>query len=656
MHRLRDLDRGQRIACLVLVLLVLVPFGASVARAYDRAWIPSGDNALIGLRSYDVFTEHRPLVGQPSTSHLYGPETGSLHPGPIEFYWLAVPLRALGPAVGMIVASGLANLAGVLVAAWVIFRRAGPWVGLGSLALLGGVLWSEGTMLLTDPISSNAGGLPLLALAALCWAVVDGDHRLLPLAALFGSWVAQQHLAIVAPAAALVAFALVGAGVTLVARRRAGTATEPVWPWLAGAAVVGAICWAPVAYQQLTGDPGNITAVLDYARSSDTIPLGRRSGVRQAIRALGVPPVLVRSDLTGLDFHEAPLGVVETLVAAASYLVLAGTAIVAWRRRRTLALLAATALVLAAGGVYNGSTIPQGIEAYRINFYRWTFVVAWLAWLAFGWLMVLAVGALADRRGRPVPPDAHRIAVVLAAVVLVLPAVATVATSGVNDRHRDQEGFRVMRSIGDVAMHEAGGSGRITLVLDGSSARSSSGPALALRLTTAGHEVVLPNEAGRFYGDQRILRPGGDPGDLVLALVTGRGQVPSGPGRVIARVDLNAPLRATLAPLIAQYRGVEAVPGPRAVELLHDTYRSPEAEAFAAGALARIGSDPYSVLTDPGLAGVIASGYFVSPVADPRALAALARLPRARSVNDDDVFELRVLMPDDVPFEMFPTG
>ena len=204
MHRLRDLSRRQALAGVAMVLLVAAPFVASIVRARSVHWLPSGDDALIGLRSWDVFSSHRPLIGQGSTTHLYGHDGGTSHPGPIQFYVLAVPVRVLGPAAGMILTSAAVNLAAVLVASWVVFRRAGGAVAAWAVVLLSLVLWSEGTAILTDPISSNAGGIPLLALATLAWAVVDGDIRLLPLGAVVGSWVAQQHLAIVVPSAALV--------------------------------------------------------------------------------------------------------------------------------------------------------------------------------------------------------------------------------------------------------------------------------------------------------------------------------------------------------------------------------------------------------------------------------------------------------------------
>ena len=70
MHRLRDLSRRQALVAAALVLLVLAPFVVSLLRARSVHWIPSGDDALIGLRSWDVFSSHRPLIGQGSTTHL----------------------------------------------------------------------------------------------------------------------------------------------------------------------------------------------------------------------------------------------------------------------------------------------------------------------------------------------------------------------------------------------------------------------------------------------------------------------------------------------------------------------------------------------------------------------------------------------------------
>lgn len=636
-----------------MVLLILVPFGASAVRAKHVHWLPSGDDALIGLRATDVFSSERPLIGQGSTTHLYGHEGGTSHPGPIEFYWLAVPMKVLGPAAGMILGILVVNLAAVLVAAWVVLRRAGPRVAGWAMVLLSLLLWSEGTAILSDPISSNAGGIPLLALAAIAWAVVDRDIRLLPLGAVFGSWVAQQHLAIAVPSGALVLYAVVGVVVTAVVRRRlpAEERDPPrLWPWVCGALGISLVLWSPVLWQQATGSPGNFTAVLEYARTSDSPSLGWMPALRQALRANGFPPLLLRSDLTGRSFFVGPLGALEVLAGVASYLFLVATVVVMWARRRTLALLALTALVLAAAGTYNGSTVPNSIEAFRINFYRWAFVVAWLTWIVIGWVAAIAVRLALARRGQRVPAAAWRFAPALAVVVMLIPAIGTVATAGYNDERRDQSGFVAMRTMSDAALAAAdeAGAERVTLVLRGKAAVLSTGQAVALQLEAAGYDVVLPEQEARFWGEQRMLDQDGDPGDLVLLLATGRGVAPDGvPGRTIARLDMNERLRGLLAPLVEQARSAELVPSDRADALL-DAQFEPTNRVYAKGVLDNMAFAPEAVLTDDVLLGLVADGYFESPVFDPEQVAALQAALPASTVNDDDVLELRVLTPEEL--------
>jgi hypothetical protein len=643
-HRLRDLSRRQALVAAAMVALVLVPFVASAARAVHVHWLPSGDDALIGLRAHDVFTADRPLVGQPSTSHLYGPEAGTAHPGPIEFYWLAVPLRLLGPAVGMIVGSLAFNLAAVLVAPWVVLRRAGPRVAAWSLVLLAGVLWSEGTAVLSDPISSNAGGMALLALGALAWAIADGDVRLLPLGAVFASWVLQQHLAIAVPAGGLVAFAVIALVARWVARRRHGTA-GPSWRgWVLGAVGVVLVLWAPVLWQQLTGDDGNLSAIVHYARTSDTVPLGWLPAVRQAIRAVGLPPLLLRSDLRGDAFFNGPLSILEVVVAVASYASLVAIAVVAWGRRRSLSILAVTALVLAAAGTYNGSKVPDSVEAFRVNFYRWAFVVAWLTWIALGWAGALALRSILARRGRPVPAVLPRLAPALAVVLMLVPAVGAAATAGFDDERRDQQGFEAMREMADAAVVEARRSGadHVTLVLRGRSAVLAAGSALTLQLEADGHPTTVPEQRIAGWGRHRVLEPGDEPGDLVMVLVSGRGDVPDGPGRTIARIDMNEDLRPLVAPLEEVARSERPVPSDRAESLLAERYE-PEVRDYVRGVMAAIDTEPSAVLTDQAFLGLVADGYYASPTFDPDQVAELQSALPADIVNGDDVFELRVL-------------
>jgi hypothetical protein len=650
-YRLRDLTTRQATYAALMVVLLAVPVVDSVGRAVEMGWIPAGDDALIGLRALDVGTDDATLVGQPSTSHLYGPDEGTSHPGPIEFVWLAAPMRVLGATTGMLVAIAAMNLATVLIAVWVVLRRAGPAVAAWSAVLAGAALWAGGSALLSDPISSSAGAIGLFALAALGWAIADGDVRLLPLGAGVTAWVAQQHLSIVMPAAALVAYALSGLSLHALgrrrARRRSGDSDEdpnpapPWWPWVLGAAGLSALLWSPVVIDQVTGDPGNLTALVRYTGSTETETIGFISGVRQAARALGVPPVLVREDLVGRDFFAGPLRPVEVVVALALLGALVAIALAAWRRRRSLSTLAGAALVLGAAGVWNGSQIPRSVEAFRISFYRWTYVVAWLGWIAVGWATGLALRRLLAQRDVEVPQRVGRLAPVAAAVALLVPTVLGVTTTGDNDQRRDQDGFSALATIGDVAAAEADGAAGVTLVLRGRSAVLSSGAALGLRLAAAGHDISVAEQDSRFWGEHRILQDD-QPGSVILLLATGRGSVPPGPGRVVASVDLNEDLRDDLAPLVAAAEGAEVVPSDRADEILARTFEPPQ-HATIRAFMDTIDTAPEWILTDERLVSMVRAGYYDSPSFDSQHLEALAAQLPAATVNDDDVFELRVL-------------
>ncbi|WP_421120728.1 hypothetical protein ACE2AJ_05330 [Aquihabitans daechungensis] len=366
--------------------------------------------------------------------------------------------------------------------------------------------------------------------------------------------------------------------------------------------------------------------------------------LRQAIRAVGFPPLLLRSDLRGDTFFNGPLSALEVITAIVSYAALVATVVVMWRRRRTLSLLALTALVLAAAGTYNGSAVPDSVEAFRVNFYRWAFVVAWLTWVALGWSGALLVRALLARRDRTMPSVLPRLAPALAVALMAIPAIGAVATAGFDDERRDQAGFEAMRTMGDAAVAEADrtGADRVTLVLRGRSAVLAAGSAAALQLEAAGHPTVLPEQRVPAWGAKRVLDPGDDPGDLVMVLVSGRGDVPDGPGRTIARVDMNEDLRPLVEPLAEAARSETVTPSGDAESLLAARY-PPEVRDYVRTVMDAIATEPEAVLTDEAFLGLLADGYYASPVFDPDQVADLQAALPAAVVNEDDVFELRVL-------------
>ena len=379
--RLRDLSSRGRGLALLLAALLAVPFVVGLVRLETNDWMLTGDDALLGVRSLDVFGSDPPLVGQPSTSETAGGEVRTYHPGPIEMYGFA-PLVAVLGEWGMVVGAAVANLASILLTAWVVLRRAGPNAALVAVVLLALFERSVGTAVLIDPLSSNMWGIPLVAVLACCWAVADGDVRLLPVTALVASWAAQQHLAAVAPTVVLVAFAL---AVLAVRRLRGGRADGdgPVLPWLAGSAVVGFVCWLPVIIQQLTGNPGNITAVIEYSGVEGRSTSGLGDALNVAANSLWPVPAIFRRGLTGTALLEPPgPGAVVLVVVVMAAVGLAAAPAVPRRVR----LLLGSGLALAAAGLFNASNIPaETAEALRINLHRWiwpasTVLVVGVAW------------------------------------------------------------------------------------------------------------------------------------------------------------------------------------------------------------------------------------------------------------------------------------
>ena len=672
-YRLRDLDRRQRVVAALLALLLVAPFVASAARAVDSDWFPSGDDALIGLRAYDVFSSDAPLTGQPSTSHHYDPKNATAHPGPIEFYAMAIPVRAFGPQLGMLIPITLINASAILLSAWVILRRAGPRVAMWGAVVLSGIAWAQGSFELSDPISSNAGGISLVALAILAWAIVDGDVRLLPVTAFIASWVVQQHLAIVTPAASLALWAGIGVAVMLWrrydsgrARRRTGGAVraevdgdgpgpEPVparsptviasvpdtapIPWIAGAVGVLLLCSLPMLIEQF-GPSGNMASIVSFARESDRATLGYDAGAWQALRAFSIPPMLLRSDYTGYELF-APISLPTAAGGIAVLVALVAVVVVARKRRPALAALATTALVLAAAGLFAGSKIPESIESGRINFYRWTFVVAVCTWIALGWAAALLV-----RRYRPaVPPLLRRAAPVAAVAVMAVAAVAASTGTGPDDQRRDEAGRQPITAMGDEMVRLARGHDRVTVLLSGGTATASIGPAVVLRLVGEGHEVSVPNVEERFWGANREFDADEDPG-LILQLVTRHGPILDGSGRVALRLEFNPELNDMLPNLIEQLTAGEVTVADTSDRTL-DGFTTEE-RMLLQTVVSDMEERPARALMNPTVVKLLQRGLVSEPELDQDELGALLERLPGTQFNGEDTFEVRVITKDEL--------
>lgn len=682
----------------MVVVLLVAPFVVSVVRAHSAGWEPSGDNGIIALQAYDTYSGHPPLVGLPSTAGLYS-QSEPRHPGPIEFYALAMPMKVLGTTAGMVGWTAFANLSSVLVAAWVVFRRAGPGVGLWGAVVLGAIAWAQGPAQLADPVSSNAGGIPMVALAVLAWALASGDRRLLPLFALFSAYVSQQHLGVLGFGVALTLGGLAGlthwGWRTRVRRRRRMVAvataslgpasagpphTEPApgptagtgaggqgtravadreagpngpdglsadggrwWPWLGGALVVALLCWLPVLIDTLVNDPSNLSKLSNFTGTEDRQTVGAGAGLRQAVRAIGLPPLIGRTGLSGNDLVES-VSVLEWVGALIVVIVLVAVVLRCWRSRPALARLSLTALCLAVTGGVIGANVPA-FEADRLNLYRWAFVVSVLAWLAIGWAagLWLVVGRHRYRvRTRWATP---------------WPAVAAIAVISIGAStfsgpvgYRDGELFRIERRLNDRVLEAVEGKENVLVLPFGALASRALAQSLAVDLEAHGHRAILPGYEIASYGSHRSLaevRP-----DAVVVVRSGRGSVDQreDDAEVLFTEDLNPDRRDLYEQLVQQARSASVVVSPGGAEMARTAGLDPE---LTDAAFQFLSVDPDSIFYETRLLDLLAAGYLSSPKLDPGLIAELQANPLDQSW-DNDLIEVVQISPALALF-LYPT-
>jgi hypothetical protein len=526
-HRLRDLDRRRRVlAAVFAVALLLAPALAFAWAAPD--WTPANDPGLMGLRARDVGTERMTLLGQPSTSALYVEADQHVnHPGPLHFYLMAGPVRLFGAALAMLSVSLVIVSSCLVVAAWATFRQLGPTGGVIGAVTLGAITFTTGAAALVNPVSSMIAGYPLLCSMVLLWCLVAGDLRLLPLAVALVSFTAQQHLSVL-PAmavafAAAIACLLVAWGRDGRWRERARRRDLAVWGGWSTA--VGLALWSPVLLEEVIHQPGNLSRMIDFAGSSDRPTMGLASGFRQVAHVLGLPPMLGNTSLRGTWF----ISTVSPRTCASAIAAALVVAALGWHWRRTQPRRSALAVmvgVVAIGGLANGSSVPEGIESWRIAFYHWAFA------LAFFVTVVLALGAIdLARRWRATRASLRRPALAIALMAIVVPSLVNPTVDRPSNTPRaayspvDRGVIDELRA--EVLDHRAEIGDEPLLVVKGGRELDGLNVALALQLDEHGFPVLFPGRDRWYVADERL----GSPTDVdsVLVLVVDDGAAPDAP-------------------------------------------------------------------------------------------------------------------------------
>lgn len=668
--------------------MLLAPVLAFAWAAPD--WVPANDPALMGLQALDVGSSDTPLTGQPSTSAIYVDESRHVdHLGPLHFYLLAGPMRLLGADTGMLAVSLLINGACLLIAAWATFRRLGPMGGMLGAAILSLVTFTVGAAGLVDPVSSEIARYPLLCSAVLIWGLLRGDVRLLPLTTAVVSFTAQQHLSVlpaiaVLSAAGIVGFVYVwGRG----GRWRERTGRRALLVWGGSSVAIAVAMWLPVLLQQLTSRPGNLTMLARLAGDSDRPTLGLMSAVRQLAHVLGLPPLLGRTDLTGVSFLSQPSLV--TWVSAG--VVLGVVAILGSRWMRTspdlFTMVVMVGLLLVAGLV-NGSNVLDSAEAWRMIMYHWAFPLAFFVALSLA--MAVAQGtAPTVRRLASAWPTARRAwvlpaLVVIALLVIVVPGLLNPALERESNRlvaaHSPIERRYVDAVVDELMAHrDRFDEGAILVLSQGAVNFSNLRETATLYLAQEQVDVRLPPGFQGYVPDSRLVEPESAAGGLLLVEDHGAESRDVNVGDLIADVDASGGLDvAAYRALLDQFERAELRLGPAVEDALDDL---PDAwlhavetgdlgtaigaaseetlEALPAGAIEQtqtllrlyaLGNDPSRYLLDRELLGFLDSHPLEQPELDPVLIERVLR-SAPDGLRADRPMRLRVYLldPEEVP-------
>lgn len=623
-HRWRDLDRrDRRWALAFAAALVLAPVAALAVHLPD--WSPQADPALMALRSLDTGTVRTPLLGQPSQSSAYVESVAPVHhPGPLHLYLMALPIRLLGGTLGMLTTSVLVTATCLVTAAWAVFRQLGRTAGVVAALALGAVAFTTGASSLVNPVSSSIAGYPLLLSAVLLWCVATGDVHLMPAAAAATSFTAQQHLSVVPSIAVLTAGAV---ALLAAAWWRAGHWHRPAGRrtlarWCGWSAVVGLVLWSPVLVQQVFGTNGNLGRMLWFARQGDSPSLGYTSGLWQVVHALGLPPLLGRTEVTGYWLISRPSAAAWASAAAVAALVAGLSA--RWRRLHPQrARLGAMVGVTAVAGLVNGSSVPVGIEQGRLSFYHWAFVLAFFVALVVGLGAVELVRRVLDRDRTIAPGRLGRgalVGVALAAVAapsLVNPALDRPTNHpAAANAYIDPSALEV---LADAAAARADDIGEHPVLL----ARDVPpfqmyADSLAFALVERGVDVRFPLGARHFVHHDRLVEHELLDGGLVLVVDDEMpGDDPG--GDLVAAVDLPTDLDLdAYRALVAAVGATDEVVLGTEVEAALDADERTMAETVLVAAL----DDPEAALLRADIVGFLAAHPDLEqPALDPRVVA-----------------------------------
>ena len=276
-------------------------------------------------------------------------------------------------------------------------------------------------------------------------------------------------------------------------------------------------------------------------------------------------------------------------------------------------------------------------------------MVSAFAWFVLAWAAVDRFRVM-DRL-RPTSKSSSaavspsRLAVGFGAVALLVVTVGAVGASWPRT-WRDQDVFEEEAEIASVVLDAVGAGDDVLLVAVGRAAEFAVAPALAVDLVEADHRIGVPPSQETGYGEHLVAAGDFDSG---VVLVSGTGRLAEWPGRLLARIDLNAASAEARAVLAEQIREGDPVVSERATDVLADLLgdASGAAAEMTATFFAGVADHPEDLLRHHLGGRALEAGYFSGLDLDPDALATLVDNPPV-TVWNDDVIEVWLLGPDEI--------
>jgi hypothetical protein len=500
---------GEGLLTLAAGIAAAIPVVSATVKAVQAGWVPLADRGIIATRAHDVLTNHPPLVGQYTLAgEVTGHVTHSL--GPMLFWLLAIPAHD-GSTVGMTIAMGTLNTLCIVGCVTLARRRGGRVLMVASACAIALMCQSLAAETFHDVWNPSAGLWPFTLTIFLCWSLACGDYWLLPLTVVVASFTVQTHLTYLPPTLALLAVGLGGLAAGWVVRRRRkapGLRRRAKVGWALATLLAAALCWSATVDGQLTEHPGNLTLVAEAA-TKHKATLGSEVGWHAVVHAVGITPWWLQTPKSRwqrkYEVRSTPTVLARrSTVAALAALVLVAL-VGALRRRRDVATLAVTALVLcpALATVAAATPTPPLLSA-TLGYTMWWgsqvgmivwLTVAWAAWLTLAWVVRRVARAAPNRRAGVLAASGSA-ALTILGIAATAAVGKTVAANGKPDEHAPL--YRPVKAIDARIAQEVPRGGTVLLEgrLDG--ATEPIKPAVRYDLVVRGTRVLAPGSALRL--------------------------------------------------------------------------------------------------------------------------------------------------------------